>query len=111
LRARSDDLEDLRGRAVLLHPARPQPGGSRRPARKRLWEGRAAATADGIRGGSAEADLDLARRIGRIDLILRRPRKRSSRRMRGKIVGHVLRDAPFGAPQDEEQGTENNVSA
>jgi Fe-S cluster assembly ATP-binding protein len=26
--------------------------------------------------------------------------------MRGKIVGHVLRDAPDGAPQDEEQGTE-----
>jgi len=26
--------------------------------------------------------------------------------MRGKNVGHVLRDAPDGAPQDEEQGTE-----
>ena len=46
----------------------------------------------------------------RIDLILRRPRKRPSRRMRGKIVDHVLRDAPDGAPQDEEQGTENNVT-
>jgi Fe-S cluster assembly ATP-binding protein len=29
--------------------------------------------------------------------------------MRGKIVGHVLRDAPDGAPQDEEQGTENKT--
>jgi Fe-S cluster assembly ATP-binding protein len=29
--------------------------------------------------------------------------------MRGKIVGHVLRDAPDGAPQDEEQGTENRT--
>ena len=106
LRARSDDVEDLRGRAVLLHPARPQPGRSRRPRRQRLCEGRAAATADGIRGGSAEADLDLAGRFGWIGLILRRPRERPSRRMRGKIVGHVLRDAPVGAPQDEEQTTE-----
>ena len=64
VRARSDDVEDLRGRAVLLRPARPQPGRSRRPRGQRLREGRAAATADGIRGGSAEADLDLAGRFG-----------------------------------------------
>ena len=35
-----------------------EPGRSRRPRRQRLRQGRAAATADGIRGGSAEADLD-----------------------------------------------------
>ena len=58
VRARSDDLEDLRGRAVLLRAARAEPGRSRRPRRQRLREGRAAATADGIRGGGAEADLD-----------------------------------------------------
>ena len=39
-------------------------GRGRRPRRQRLREGRAAATADGIRGRGAEADLDLARRIG-----------------------------------------------
>ena len=110
VRARSDDVEDFRGRAVLLRPARPQPGRSRRPRGQRLREGRAAATADGVRGGSAEADLDLAGRVGWIGLILRRPRKRPSRRMRGKIVGHVLRDAPVGAPQDEDKKRKNEMS-
>ncbi len=43
-----------------------QPGRSRRPRGQRLREGRAAATADGIRGGGAEADLDLARRQRRV---------------------------------------------
>ena len=87
VRARSNDIENLRGRAVLLHPARTFAGRSRRPRGQRIREGRAAATADGICGGSTEADLDLARRIGRVDLILRRPRERPSRRMKGKIVG------------------------
>ena len=62
VRARGDHLEDFRGRAVLLRAARAEPGRSRRPRGQRLCEGRAAATADGIRGGGAEADLDLAGR-------------------------------------------------
>src|SRR6185437_909611 len=62
LRARSDDLEDFRGRVVLLHPARAVRGGSGWPGRQRLRQGRAAAASDGVRGRGAEADLDLARR-------------------------------------------------
>src|SRR3954470_9250974 len=66
LRARGDDLEDLRGRAVLLHPARTLAGGGCWARRQWFRQGRASAAADGIRGGSTEADLDLARRIGRL---------------------------------------------
>ncbi len=62
VRARGDHLEDFRGRAVLLRPARAVAGGGRRPRRQRLRQGRAAAAADGVRGGGAEADLDLAGR-------------------------------------------------
>ena len=102
VRARSDHVEDFRRRAVLLRAARAFPGRSRRPRRQRLCKGRAAATADGVRGGSAEADLDLAGRIGWIGPHPEEVAQRPSRRMRGKIVGHVLRDAPYGAPQDEE---------
>src|SRR5690242_17584754 len=71
VRARGDDLEDFRGRAVLLHSARAVGGGGGRPRRQRLCEGRAAAAADGVRGRGAEADLDLARRIGRIMVVPR----------------------------------------
>ena len=64
VRARSDHLEDFRGRAVLLRAARALPGRSRRPRRQRFCQGRAAATADGVRGRGAEADLDQPRRFG-----------------------------------------------
>ena len=66
VRARGDHLEDFRGRAVLLRAARAVAGGSRRPRGQRLRQGRAAATADGIRGRGAEADLDLAGRQRRL---------------------------------------------
>ena len=61
VRARGDDLEDLRGPAVLLPAARPVGGGGGGADRQRLRARRAAATADGIRGRGAEADRDLAR--------------------------------------------------
>ncbi len=60
VRARGHHLEDFRGRVVLLRAARAEPGGSGRPRGQRLRQGRAAATADGIRGRGAEADFDLA---------------------------------------------------
>src|SRR5450756_339422 len=62
VRARGDDVEDLRGCAVLLRAARPLPGRGRRPCRQRLCQRCAAAAADGIRGRGPEADLDLAGR-------------------------------------------------
>src|SRR5579871_920733 len=80
LRARGDDLEDLRGRAVLLHPAGLEPGGGGRPRRQRLRQGRAAAAADGVRRRSAEAHLDLARGIGRLMVVLASPADGGSRR-------------------------------
>src|SRR6516225_3725434 len=79
LRARGDDLENLRGRPVLLHPARPQPGGGGRPRRQWLRQGCAAAAADGVRGRGTEADLDLARGIGWINARRRRSDKRMKR--------------------------------
>ena len=60
VRARGDHLEDLRGHAVLLPPARPVGGGGGRSRGQWLRQGRAAAIADGIRGRGAEADLDLS---------------------------------------------------
>src|SRR4051795_275992 len=61
VRARGDDLEDLRGPDVLLPPARPRPRGGDGADRQRLRQGRAPEAADGVRGGGAEADRDLAR--------------------------------------------------
>ena len=60
VRARGDDVEDLRGPAVLLPAARAVGGGGDGAHRQRLRQGRAAAAADGVRGRGAEADLDLA---------------------------------------------------
>eukprot|EP01035_Chromulina_nebulosa_P063563 gene63563-86948_t len=51
--ARRDDVQTI---------ARVEPGRGCRPGGQRLRQGRAAATADGIRGGSAEVDFDLAGR-------------------------------------------------
>ena len=62
LRARGHHLENLRGHAVLLPPARHVGGRGDRAGRQRFRQGRAAAIADGIRRRGAEADLDLARR-------------------------------------------------
>ncbi len=67
VRARGDHLEDLRGDAVLLPPARAVGGGGDGARRQRLRQGRAAAIADGIRGRGAEADLGLARRQRRLN--------------------------------------------
>ena len=60
VRARGDDLEDLRGPAVLLPPARPRPRGGDGADRQRLRQGRAAEAADGVRRRGPEADRDLA---------------------------------------------------
>ena len=58
LRARGDDLENLRGHAVLLPPARHVGGRGDGARRQRLRQGRAAAVADGIRRRGAEAHFD-----------------------------------------------------
>src|ERR1700676_444697 len=94
VRARGDHLENFRGRVVLLRAARAVAGGGRWPRRQRLRQGRAAATADGIRSRGAEADLDLAGRFGWIAPYPEEAAQRPSRRTRNKIVGPVLRDAP-----------------
>src|ERR1700732_4129352 len=59
VRARGHDVEDFGRRAVLLRAAGLKPGRGGRPRGQRLCQGCAAATADGIRGGGPEADLDL----------------------------------------------------
>ncbi len=56
LRARGDDLEDLRRPAVLLPAARPRRGGGGGADRQRLRQRRDPAAADGIRRRGAEAD-------------------------------------------------------
>ena len=66
VRARGDDVEDLRGPAVLLPAARAFGRGGDGADRQRLRARRAAATADGIRGRGAEADRDFARRERRL---------------------------------------------
>ena len=65
-RARGDHLEDLRGHAVLLPPARAFRRGGGGAGGQRLRQGRAAAAADGVRRRGAEADLDQPRRLGRL---------------------------------------------
>jgi Fe-S cluster assembly protein SufB len=75
VRARSDDVEDLRGRAVLLHPARPLPG--RKPSASwstRLCKDLLQSCRWNSRLRRKKLNSDLVGRIGRIDLILRRPR-------------------------------------
>ena len=57
VRARGDHLEDLRGHAVLLPPARAVRRGGDRACGERLRQGRAAAASDGVRRRGAEADF------------------------------------------------------
>src|SRR5260370_8502730 len=64
IRARGDDVKNFRGRVVLLRAARAEPRGSRRPGGQWICQGRAAAIADGVCGGSAKTDLDLPGRAG-----------------------------------------------
>src|SRR6185312_11194153 len=54
-RARGDDLEDQRGPAVLLPPARPRRRGRAVADRQRLLPGSVEGAADGVRGRGAEA--------------------------------------------------------
>jgi hypothetical protein len=95
VRARGHHLEDFRGRAVLLRAARAEPGRSRRPCGQRFRQGRAAATADGIRGRGTEADLDLA---GGVGWIVPHPEEAAqaavSKDERKNCRPLVLRDAP-----------------
>ena len=56
VRARGDDVEDLRRSEVLRHAARHPRRGSDRADRQRLRQGRHPATADGVRRRGAEAD-------------------------------------------------------
>jgi Fe-S cluster assembly protein SufB len=60
VRARGDDVEDLRGSAVLRHAARHSRGGGDRVDRQRLRQGSHPGTADGVCSGGAEADRHLA---------------------------------------------------
>ncbi len=62
LRARGDDVQDLRRQAVLLHAARAVGGGGGGADRQRLRARRAAAAADGVHGRDAEADRHQPRR-------------------------------------------------
>ena len=66
VRARGHHLEDFRGDAVLLPPARAVGGRGGGAGGQRLRQGRAAAAADGVRGRGAEADFDQPRRLGRL---------------------------------------------
>ena len=58
VRARGDDLEDLRGHAALLPAAWTFCRGSDRPRGQRLRQGCLAAPANGVRGRGAEAHFD-----------------------------------------------------
>ncbi len=64
VRARGDDVENLRRPDVLCDVARAIGGGGGGADRQRLRPRRAAAIADGVYGRDAEADRHLARRIG-----------------------------------------------
>ena len=101
LRARGHHLEDFRGRAVLLRPARASPGRSRRPRRQRVRQGRAAAAADGIRGRGAEADLDQPRRFGWIDPHPEEAAQAAVSKAERKDCGTRPSRRAFGAPRDE----------
>src|SRR6266536_5889199 len=70
VRARGHHLEDLRGHAVLLPPARTVGRGCGGAGGQRLRQGRAAAAADGIRSRGTEADLDQSRRQRGINMHL-----------------------------------------
>ena len=78
LRARGDDVEDLRRQAVLLPAARAVGGGGGGAGRQRLRARRAAAAADGVHGRDAEADRDLARRERGVMVARRSPQRSSS---------------------------------
>src|SRR6202035_5771689 len=105
VRARGHDVEDFGRRAVLLRAAGLEPGRGGRPRGQRLCQGRAAATADGIRGGSAEADLDIAGG----ECGIRPHPEEGAKAPVSKDEGKDCRPRPsrraFGAPQDEESGT------
>ena len=88
VRARGHDLEDFGRDAVLLPATRAFGGGGGRAGRQRLRQGRAAATADGIRGRGAEADLDLA---GRKRWLERRMDEDLDHMSREQLVAEVKR--------------------
>ena len=74
VRARGDDLEDLRGHAVLLSAAWTFCRGSDRPRGQRLRQGCLAAPPDGVRGRGAEAHFDQPggkRGVATLSVILR----------------------------------------
>ena len=60
VRARGDDVEDLRRPEVLRHAARHPRGGGDRADRQRLRQGGHPGTADGVRRRGAEADRHFA---------------------------------------------------
>ena len=76
LRARGDDVEDLRRPVVLLLAARIVGRGGDGADRQWLRARRVAAIANGVRGRSAEADRDLARRQRRLNAVNRTPKLR-----------------------------------
>ena len=69
VRARSDDVEDLRRSALLRDVARAFAGRGGGADRQRLRPRRAAAIADGVPGRNAEADRDFAGWVGGVDMI------------------------------------------
>src|ERR1700676_878050 len=103
VRARGDDVKNFGRRAVLLRAARAEPRGSRRPRGQRFCERRAAAIADGIRGRGAEADLDLAGRVGRITAHPEEAANAAVSKNERKDCRLRPSRRAFGAPQYEEK--------